>query len=735
VRTVHYRSPNVAKILIRRSSSSEEPQQTKASRLAPTSDNIIGEDGRASTTERDIDQASETASGGQSAANVTEPSISTAVGHRRASSTISEMTELEQCKQMLLALERKLTGASPADDASSNTDGLAALIVGRNVQRVEFDQSPKTEISHIIPGFCKRTWPDLMNKMATDNEEWALEILMTDPEYRPKRHAGKQHAKREKLKGSEASRTAKESSIRDEPDSEHHQVPDRIRINSSLILKRLKSFDENIDETTPLIMLRPFKLLVHHSQAIREAVKHLKNEVTEPAAGQMIPGTPSTQSGTSTPGDLRESAHDISQHMSVLVDFMDTYIEPTVQRFAKTEDTLVRFDELWYLFKPGDDIIMPFKIQDTSINADSLGVTPETFHSRYNKLWRITSVSGGRLNIQNAQSRNADPRPNNFKVDCYYIDFHGRFFRPTVHTFDIVPFEGQVKVTELEFYPARFLKTAPVFDRNIERGKMVFESMAHSYNHFFYSGPTLMVHPCGCPMKDGPKIQEHIESEVIVDFKMTLRRHPNWTPQREPWKVPVAQPNELAERYPVRYWKDKKKSKVKRSEIDQVYDDYVIDRERALAFQKRETIFAPIPSGWLDNGSMVADNDVKLLPGRVFGFVLRTRTFSKSHNDSLKRSLTRHPVPLWLSALQPIRAQTEGLRNLQLKDNSFKDTLQALVKMHFRRKASQVEYEIVRGKGELTATVYGTILTMRYRARLDSATPWCSWSREDLYGW
>jgi hypothetical protein len=63
-------------------------------------------------------------------------------------------------------------------------------------------------------------------------------------------------------------------------------------------------------------------------------------------------------------------------------------------------------------------------------------------------------------------------------------------------------------------------------------------------------------------------------------------------------------------------------------------------------------------------------------------------------------------VPLWLSALQPIRAQTEGLRNLQLKDNSFKETLQALVKMHFRRKASQVEYEIVRGKGKLTSTPF-----------------------------
>jgi signal recognition particle GTPase len=61
------------------------------------------------------------------------------------------------------------------------------------------------------------------------------------------------------------------------------------------------------------------------------------------------------------------------------------------------------------------------------------------------------------------------------------------------------------------------------------------------------------------------------------------------------------------------------------------------------------------------------------------------------------------PVPLWLSALQPIRAKNDGLNNLQLKDNTFKDTLQALVKTHFSQRSSQCsnhfEYDIVRGKG------------------------------------
>jgi hypothetical protein len=66
-------------------------------------------------------------------------------------------------------------------------------------------------------------------------------------------------------------------------------------------------------------------------------------------------------------------------------------------------------------------------------------------------------------------------------------------------------------------------------------------------------------------------------------------------------------------------------------------------------------------------------------------------------------------APLWLHGLQPIKAKTEGLDNLQLKDNSFKDTLQALVKMHFMQQQTQhtskYEYNIHRGKGKYYAPV------------------------------
>lgn len=90
-----------------------------------------------------------------------------------------------------------------------------------------------------------------------------------------------------------------------------------------------------------------------------------------------------------------------------------------------------------------------------------------------------------------------------------------------------------------------------------------------------------MVQPCGCPLQDGPAIQEHIESEVIVDFKIALRRHQSWRPQHEPWKAPTVERHELRETFAVQYWIDHRRKRLKNIEHDQIYDDYLIDRESA----------------------------------------------------------------------------------------------------------------------------------------------------------
>lgn len=632
-------------------------------------------------------------------------------------------------KQRILALERQLASSSNNEDDAS----MAGRLTGADAKSdsgVVFENGIKdcADQQQIIPRLCERTWSDFMNKHTDENNEYALEVLVGEPEYyHQKKTVAKPDKKHEKSRGAAAIIDSKNDPKPSERSNGQRPIPNRIRINSTPILKTLKNLDEQIDATASMVMMRPFKFLVHYDLQIKDSIRVLEHQLLGPETN-----TTPVDSENATSFEPLSMMHEVSilskekeirqetlQHMRCLADFMDRYIRPTVSRLEDNSNGKIHFMDLWYIFKPGDDIHMPLRVQDTSVTVDAIGTTPETFQSRYNQLWRVTGTSGGRPNISAAQSRNASLKSNPFRVDCYYIDFHGRYFRPTVHTFEIMPFKGERDISSLDFYPARYMEMAQeqqTYKGKLEKGKVVFDAMARSFTHFFYSGPTLMVHPCGCRLQDGPTIQEHIESEVIVDFKMALRKHPSWQPLREPWKDPVIERRELQETFSVQYWTDHGRTKLKSTEYDQVYNDYFIDRERAVIFKNNEQIFAPIPSGWLSNESMVPEKDILLLPGRVFAFVLRTRTFGKPPSRErfqqrifFVQSSYMSQVPLWLSGLQPIKAKTEGLDSLQLEDNTFKDTLQALVKTHFMQKQTQnsptFEYDIVRGKGKYNAFV------------------------------
>ena len=575
-----------------------------------------------------------------------EGSIFSAVRHRKSTPATSENLEM---KQRLSALETKL--------AALASNKHSASLTGQNMASdFQNDSGPIFENGlngdavdqlQIVPGMCEKTWFDFMNKHGDDNKEYGIEILVGEPDYYHKERAAiKAEIRYEKSRKFLTTTTNNGSGpIIPERADKQRTMPSRIRINSSLILKTLRNLDEHIDATASLVMLRPFKFLVHHKDQIEDLIRSLEHQLAEPEQYATAGSSETLAFSDPTPSpqerEVRfrhtENRQETLQHMRCLADFLNLYIKPTVHRLQDNTDSKVLFSDLWYLFTPGEDIYMPLKGQDTSVNVDGMGITPETFHSRYNQWWRVTGTSGGRPNIAAAQNRGASLRPNSFKVDCYYIDFHGRFFHPTVHTFEIMPFMGERDISSLDFYPARYLKASQQQQRveGDQNSKLIFEAMAHSFTQFFYSGPTLMVHPCGCKLQGGPTVQEHIESEVIVDFKMALRKKSSWQPPQETWKDPVVERHELQETTPLQYWTDHRRDKVQSTEYDQVYNDYFIDRERAMIFRDNEQIFAPIPSGWLSNESMIPEKDIVLLPSRIFAFVLRTRTFGKSPQQSV----------------------------------------------------------------------------------------------------
>ena len=604
---------------------------------------------------------------------------------------------ISEMKGRILMLERQVATSATSNDhadvfgnfpAEGSNSGSKDLF--ENSVNANHEQRP------MIPQLLERTWFDFMNKHATEKCDYAIEILAEDPRYyHITKAVDKSDWKNSKYRTLKPGPGHEASPIPSWPGEE---TPNRIRINSQWILNVLADIDKTVDASGPIVMLRPFKFLVHYEDKIRDKLRKLDHDLED--SDTTAVKAPEAHAATSTLESAQRSylkaPQDAEimkvtfQHLQCVVEFIDRYIKPTMNRLGNSSSGKIKFKDLWYIFKPGDDIFMPLRGPRGPASFDAVVSTPEIFQDRYNMMWRVTGVGGGRPRLSLAPSRHTSFRKRNpFKVNAYYIDFDGRFFCPTTHTLSIMPFTGEREISTLDFFPVRFMERAhhSVSD-HLNKGKIVFDNIAAAFTHYYYSGPTLTVQPCGCQMQKQPLSQEHVESEVIVDFRLTLQRNPSWRPEPTLWKAPPVDPSELQERFTVRYWSAGSKAKLENSEYDNVYDDHHIDRERALFFRNSEPIFSPVPSGWLSNESMVPEKDVLLLPGRAFAFVLRTRTFA----------------PLWLWLLQPIKPQNDGLHNLQLRDQSFKNTIQALVRTHFLQKSAQqtsdFEYDVVRGKGK-----------------------------------
>ena len=278
--------------------------------------------------------------------------------HGRTSSSLAELAAL---KQRLRVLEQQAASSSNNDETASRVSRPSGLD-SRNDLGIIFENGSldSSDQQQIIPQMCERTWSDFMNKSTSENSEYAVEVLNGKPEYY-KKTVGKTDRKHGKSRGPVA--VTNNNSILDpsKKADERRSIPDRIRINSTLILKTLKEFDEHIDATASLVMLRPYKFLVPHDVQIRESIRNLEHQIAGPDSTR-IPVV--TEGGA--PFDSSLMTHEVSfqseelkmrretlQHMLCLSSFMDQYVNPTLSRLEDDSNEKIRFSELWYIFKPG----------------------------------------------------------------------------------------------------------------------------------------------------------------------------------------------------------------------------------------------------------------------------------------------------------------------------------------------------------------------------------------------
>ncbi|ETS05553.1 P-loop containing nucleoside triphosphate hydrolase protein, partial [Trichoderma reesei RUT C-30] len=435
-------------------------------------------------------------------------------------------------------------------------------------------------------------------------------------------------------------------------------------------------------------MIRPFRALVHYNQEIRAKFAQLKEKfgddalqvqedtneakVSEnqdkPAESQETPST-----GQDKPTDKEyTSSLTAYQHLGCLIDFMDNTIQAKMDYLSGTQPRTISFNHLWYLFKPGDDVVGQGRRQAyrvISITSTGHKVTPP---------WR------------NWKRDESEPAAS-ITLFCVYIDFDGKQLGPVSKSFVISKFDGEKAITALEVYPIRFAEDdysvtkddpkAGFQQELIDRGKMFID--VASVKHMHYNGFTL-------------EARDEVDSQVMVDFAeaFAATQANGWQPEIESL-----------------IGKDLGGSGSSEDETcsaaccagEYVYNDNYVDKTRNENYIAR---LMPGPDEPNDEPSVaiyprplkeitatkgtLTNDDLIIMSYRVFGFVLRSRKWAK----------------LDLKYLSPV---SEGSKEQTAFDQlvlpkQHKDIVYCLVDQHFRNKEARVsdneEVDIIRGKGK-----------------------------------
>lgn len=500
----------------------------------------------------------------------------------------------------------------------------------------------------------------------------------------------------------------------------HYNGLNRVRINSETVIDSLSEIASTF-LPTPCILLHPFKVLVDKESEIRSFFECLKAKALEQEADgeenpnedpkaepeQDVKDTPKDECQSITgSSELQDKPSFNSQeefakverpqsrkstgktprqdckflHFERLVDFMDNDLKPELVRAKSIKEGSAKrilFAHLWHLFPPGEMIIS----QD-----------PRSDQPCY--IYQVVNTSGGRPILQtsisrlNSSDKEADEKykgkKSAFVIDCFGLDFDGKKFRPVQKAFSIENYSGECAITALDVFPLRYMnqpEQKKIREELMHRGRIFLKLATVNAAHREYTGMAL----------DRDE-KEEIDSRVIVDFANAAVLD-----QKEQGVVDPAKHNRtLRKVFGLRHL-----SKTDNRELSEyiayygtevsLYDDTLFDTDRRdRLFSENRVLKAP---GMALDGDELGDEELLLLPGHVFAYVLRIRDFRK----------------LDVMLIREVNLNKTGFEDLVLPSRH-KRLTKALVERHSLgsrpvehqpgQSAASENFDLVRGKGK-----------------------------------
>jgi hypothetical protein len=513
----------------------------------------------------------------------------------------------------------------------------------------------------------------------------------------------------------------------------------QVRIRSLAVLKYLSelahwdhnTLSEGMEQQ--IVFCRPFATFRHCHNAMKEKLATMEKA----GCGYINSGN----SAQSTASDDEESDRNLEvypyrarikttplEDLRLYVELVETYILPLWARYETvTQATPKRvfYDDIPFLFKPGELVY----VQD--FPSPFLAHKPPALQ----KIFRTI-----RCNPRDAQYRELfegkfqyNSRPTS-SVNLYFLDYDGEAFKASYYeqVFDSC-FEGEREITSLPCYPLQFHPNPDqVLEYHEKMGRNFRSCVEGGVRHHYYSGWTLTAnlvpfrHPtpqdrrnqfapatqyASNPNAPGtmrpytwdappppppdfyvappPDEPEHVESEVVIDFK-EASRHIS--------EAHVGQNLDLSagivdgrwlEYSRLTYFSRDGKSDLRVEKEAIVIEESKIYTEEAADFVNKNRWLRPEPS---KSGASAAwgPADYAILPRRVLAYVLRERKFARLD-------------------VQAIQQQTQGRRatldDIKMKA-SHRTIIRSTVSSHFSKKEKERNHDIpvyqpdvIQGKG------------------------------------
>ncbi|KAH0490096.1 hypothetical protein TgHK011_001579 [Trichoderma gracile] len=509
----------------------------------------------------------------------------------------------------------------------------------------------------------------------------------------------------------------------------------RVRINSRAVMMYLgrQSAAGKKWNGRPHVFKRPFRYLIHFHDKMKEALAELEESASsaesKPTDGQPAQtpnaGKDKERSDSDTLGiDSLFNDSDTLAEMRLYVKFMEEQVMPEYQRF-QTEDmalapTKVRWDLLWYLFKPGDLVYVPnlnsgvraripvgwdgvFQRLQAEFGEGPMEPASSTAPSKQNTrashtdqmVWRVYRPPFKQAVLDGCSCETCAKMESTWSISCYHIDYDGQNYRAVGRVIEIPLFEGEREITQLPCYPMRYVKQK---DEIMERGRMYgtkfIEHIDPAKRYSFYRGWTLIKTPLGQSVEDkNGKIltsPEHIESEILVDFEEAFNTDPSWKPEileSDPltYKVVIAVDNES----PLQEWHDSERTNLKDMWEDKVVTEDGVDILQMNKFMETDFMLRKKKDNDNEIGELEGDN-LALLPRRLFAYALWERKFVQ--------------VDVRDVTFPEMKDKDRAFESLQIS-SEHKTLIQSLVYSHFKKRVNEGSVEIatqdlIRGKGK-----------------------------------